>query len=69
INCFLFMVYIHKAEIQRAPLCGFFPWQPTAGATKMTAELHQMALCKKWQDDRAVTHQNLRSVTRTTGTP
>ncbi len=43
------MVYIQKAEFQRAPLCGFIPWQPAAGATKMTAELHQIALREKWQ--------------------
>ncbi|XPZ15783.1 hypothetical protein KRM24_00075 (plasmid) [Escherichia coli] len=63
------MVYIQEAEIQRAPLCGFFPWQRASGATKMTAESDQIALREKWLSGRGVTRQNLRSVTRKTGTP
>jgi len=63
------MVYIQKAEIQRAPLCGFFPWQWRSRATKMTAKLHQIALREKWQGSRGVTRQNLRSVSGPTGTP
>jgi hypothetical protein len=63
------MVYIQKAEIQRAALCGFFPWQARSRATKMTAELHQIALREKWPGCKGVTRQNLHSVTRTTGTP
>ncbi len=35
----------------------------------MTAESDQIALREKWLSGRGVTRQNLRSVTRKTGTP
>lgn len=59
---FRFMVYFLKPEIQRAPLSGFFQWQPDAGVAKITPYRNQIALCEKCFNGRGISRQNSRSV-------
>jgi hypothetical protein len=56
------MVYFLKPEIQRAPLCGFFQWQPDAGVAKIAPYRNQIALREKYSAGRGISRQISRSV-------
>lgn len=56
------MVYFHKPEIQHAPLCGFFQWQPDAGVAKIASYRNQIALREKYSAGRGISRQISRSV-------